>query len=54
MCPRGSESSSGMEPCRPCSIDTYSDIIGSKSCTKCIDGFGTPYIGSTEYTDCEG
>ena len=40
--------------CRPCSVNTYEDRVGSVSCKSCPDFYQTASTGSTSSDDCFG
>ena len=40
--------------CRPCSVNTYEDRVGSVSCKTCPDFYQTASTGSTSSDECFG
>ncbi|XP_033740050.1 uncharacterized protein LOC117327254 [Pecten maximus] len=50
-CPQGTYNRDNNE-CTPCPYGTYQDAAGSVFCKECPHGSSTPFLGSTDITDC--
>ena len=54
MCPAGSFSSSGYEPCTLCEIGSYQDEAGHTNCNRCPFGSSTEEEGAPTSGLCNG
>ena len=54
MCPPGSFSEDGYEPCTLCEIGSYQDQSGHKNCNRCPFGSSTLEEGATTSGLCYG
>ncbi|XP_052258676.1 sushi, von Willebrand factor type A, EGF and pentraxin domain-containing protein 1-like [Dreissena polymorpha] len=52
LCPPGSYSHTGLEPCTPCPRNFYQSSPGSKTCTECPSELVTTRENGTSTTDC--
>ncbi|XP_033728613.1 neurogenic locus notch homolog protein 1-like isoform X2 [Pecten maximus] len=50
-CPQGTYNRDSNE-CTSCPYGTYQDTVGSVSCEECPFGFSTPFLESTDISDC--
>ncbi|VDH93558.1 CUB and sushi domain-containing protein, partial [Mytilus galloprovincialis] len=54
MCPPGTYSSTGVEPCSPCALGQYQSMYESTSCLLCDSLEFTNSTGSKSKEDCQG
>lgn len=53
VCPSGTSSKTGVEPCQPCPVGYYQGNKGSKRCFRCSNTHSTLSVGSTQQSDCK-
>lgn len=51
LCPQGSTSLSGYQPCSKCPIGYYQPYKGQQVCAKCPEGFSTETEGAIDCTN---
>ncbi|XP_071097431.1 sushi, von Willebrand factor type A, EGF and pentraxin domain-containing protein 1-like isoform X3 [Haliotis cracherodii] len=51
-CPKGSYSSTGLEPCTKCPVGQYQELERSTTCKSCAEKEITPSVGSEQQSDC--
>ena len=53
-CQSGEWSVSGLQPCEPCPVGSYTSMSGSTSCEKCDNATTTVNNASQQQQDCVG
>lgn len=53
LCPRGTFSKTGVEPCSPCAVGFYQPNKGSKQCMRCSGKLSTHGVGTVQQTECK-
>lgn len=54
VCPVGTNSSTGLQPCSLCPMDSYAAATGLSVCTSCAAGTATVLLGSNSSNACIG